>query len=174
MNSSEKNRNGPSSELEENLEILRGIYFFSGLPLETLKIFAYLCTRVKFKQGEYIFRQNEDDGRAFYIISGKAILERTDNSTAKEIRDCNTDEFLGGLALLGETRRLFSLKAVQDTICLVLNREKFSKAIEQFPDTMPRIFKAVAKNIDAWEERFLTDRADMCGECMVNLGVSLI
>ena len=174
MNSSEKNRNGPSSELEENLEILRGIYFFSGLPLETLKIFAYLCTRVKFKQGEYIFRQNEDDGRAFYIISGKAILERTDNSTAKEIRDCNTGEFLGGLALLGETRRLFSLKAVQDTICLVLNREKFSKAIEQFPDTMPRIFKAVAKNIDAWEERFLTDRADMCGECMVNLGVSLI
>lgn len=174
MNSSEKNRNGPSSELEENLEILRGIYFFSGLPLETLKIFAYLCTRVKFKQGEYIFRQNEDDGRAFYIISGKAILERTDNSTAKEIRDCNTGEFLGGLALLGETRRLFSLKAVQDTICLVLNREKFSKAIEQFPDTMPRIFKAVAKNIDAWEERFLADRADMCGECMVNLGVSLI
>ena len=174
MNSSEKNRNSPSSELEENLEILRGIYFFSGLPLETLKIFAYLCTRVKFKQGEYIFRQNEDDGRAFYIISGKAILERTDNSNAKEIRDCNTGEFLGGLALLGETRRLFSLKAVQDTICLVLNREKFSKAIEQFPDTMPRIFKAVAKNIDAWEERFLADRADMCGECMVNLGVSLI
>ena len=174
MNSSEKNRNDPSSELEENLEILRGIYFFSGLPLETLKVFAYLCTRVKFKQGEYIFRQNEDDGRAFYIISGKAILERTDNSTAKEIRDCNAGEFLGGLALLGETRRLFSLKAVQDTICLVLSREKFSKAIEQFPDTMPRIFKAVAKNIDAWEERFLADRADLCGECMVNLGVSLI
>jgi hypothetical protein len=39
---------------------------------------------------------------------------------------------------------------------------------------MPRIFKAVAKNIDSWEERFLADRADMCGECMVNLGVSLI
>jgi hypothetical protein len=39
---------------------------------------------------------------------------------------------------------------------------------------MPRIFKAVAKNIDAWEERFLADRADSCGECIVNLGVSLI
>lgn len=174
MSSSEKNRNGPSSELEENLAILRDTYFFSGLPLETLKVFAYLCTRVKFKQGEYIFRQNEDDGRAFYIISGKAKLERTDNSTAKEIRDCHTGEFLGGLTLLGEVRRLFSLKAVQDTICLVLNRDKFSKAIEQFPDIMPRIFKAVAKNIDAWEERFLADRADMCGECMIDLGVSLI
>jgi hypothetical protein len=39
---------------------------------------------------------------------------------------------------------------------------------------MPRIFKAVAKRIDSWEERFLAARGDMCGECMVNLGVSLI
>ena len=137
--------------MEENLEILRETYFFSGLPLETLRVFAYLCTRVKFKQGEYIFRQNEDDGRAFYIISGKARLERADNGSAKEIRDCSNGEFLGGLTLLGEVRRLFSLKAVQDTVCLVLNRDKFSKAIEQFPDIMPRIFKALAKNIDAWE-----------------------
>ncbi|MGD9042803.1 MAG: cyclic nucleotide-binding domain-containing protein [Desulfobacterales bacterium] len=174
MSSSEKNRTGPSSELEENLEILRQTYFFSGLPLESLKVFAYLCTRVRFKEGEYIFNQNEDDGRAFYIISGKARLERANNGSAKEIRDCNTGEFLGGLTLLGETRRLFSLKAVENTVCLILEREKFSKAVQQFPDIMPRIFKAVAKNVDAWEERFLADRADMCGECMVNLGVSLI
>jgi hypothetical protein len=46
--------------------------------------------------------------------------------------------------------------------------------LQQFPDIMPRIFKAVAKRIDSWEERFLAARGDMCGECMVNLGVSLI
>jgi len=144
------------------------------MPLETLKIFAYLCTREKFKTDEYIFKQHEEDGRAFYIISGSAILERQDNDTSKKIRDCAMGEFLGGLTLLGEVRRLFSLKAAEDTICLVLEREKFTKAMEQFPNIMPLIFKAVAKNIDFWEERFLADRADMCGECMVNLGVSLI
>ena len=174
MNSSEKNNANPSSELEENLEILRQTYFFSGLPLEALKVFAYLCIRDKFKKDEYIFRQHEEDGRAFYIISGKAILEREDNDTPKKIRDCVKDEFLGGLTLLGEVRRLFSLKAAEDTTCLVLEREKFTKALEQFPNIMPKIFKAVAKNIDSWEERFLADRADMCGQCMVNLGVSLI
>jgi CRP/FNR family transcriptional regulator, cyclic AMP receptor protein len=174
MNSSGRNEANPSSELEENLEILRQTYFFSGLPLETLKVFAYLCSRENFKQEEYIFRQHENDGRAFYIISGKARLEREDNGNAKEIRDCNVGEFLGGLTLLGEIRRLFSLKAVEDTACLVLEREKFTKTIEQFPSIMPRIFKAVAKNIDSWEARFLDGRGDMCGECMVNLGVSLI
>lgn len=173
MNSSDNNETKPLSELEENLEILRQTYFFSGLPLETLKIFAYLCTREKFKPGEYIFRQHEDDGRAFYIINGKARLEREDNGSVKEIRECHSGEFFGGLTLMGEIRRLFSLKAAEDTICLVLVRDKFSKAIEQFPDIMPRIFKAVAKNIDSWEEHFLADRADLCGQCMANLGVSL-
>lgn len=174
MNSSGKNEANPTSELEQNLEILRQTYFFCVLPLETLKVFAYLCTREKFKPGEYLFRQDEDDGRAFYMISGKAILEREHNNSTKEIRECRSGEFLGGLTLLGETRRLFSLKAVEETICLILEREKFSKVSEQFPDIMPRIFKAVAKNIDSWEERFLADRADLCGECMANLGVSLI
>jgi len=174
MSSSGRNEANPSSELEENLEILRQTYFFSGLPLETLKVFAYLCTREKFKKDEYIFKQHEDDGRAFYIISGKAVLEREDNESTKEIRDCRSGEFIGGLTLMGEVRRLFSLRAVEDTVCLILERERFTKTIEQFPNIMPRIFKAVAKNIDSWEERFLADRADLCGECMINLGVSLI
>ena len=174
MSLSERNEASPSSELEENLQILRETYFFSGLPLETLKIFAYLCIREKFKKNEYIFKQHEDDGRAFYIIDGKASLEREDNGNARDIRDCKVGEFIGGLTLLGELQRLFSLRATEDTVCLIMEREKFSKALQQFPDIMPRIFKAVAKNIDSWEERFLAGRGDMCGECMVNLGVSLI
>ena len=174
MSLSEKNKARPSSEFQENLEILRQTYFFSVLPLETLKIFAYLCTREKFKQGEHIFRQDEDDGQAFYIVEGTARLERKNNEEITIVRDCETGEFLGGLTLLGESGRLFSLKSVTDTTCLVLNREKFSKTMEQFPDLMVKICKAVAQSIDNWEKRFLTDRWDQCGECMGRLGVTLI
>ena len=174
MNSLEKNNLTPSSEFQENLEILRQTYFFSSLPLETLKIFAYLCTREKFRQGEHIFRQDEDDGQAFYIIEGQARLERTDNGTTTEIRDLKTGEFLGGLTLLGETRRLFSLKSVTDTTCLVLNRNKFLKTMEQFPNLLVKICNALAQSINTWEDRFLADREDQCGECMSRLGVTLI
>ena len=170
----EKNNSTPSSEFQENLEFLRQIYFFSGLPLETLKVFAYLCTRENFKQDEYIFSQDEDDGRAFYIINGQAQLERKDNGEATRVRDYTTGEFIGGLTLLGETKRLYSLKSTTDTTCLVLSREKFSKTMEQFPSLLAKICNAVAKNIDTWEERFLSDRADQCGECLNKLGVTLI
>jgi len=174
MSLSEKNKPNPSSELQENLEILRQTYFFSGLPLETLKIFAYLCTREKFRPGEIIFRQDEDDGQAFYIIEGRARLERRNNGETSEVRDCEAGEFLGGLTLLGDTGRLFTLKSVADTTCLVLNREKFSKTMEQFPGLMAKICKAVAQHIDTWEKRFLADQGDQCGQCMRRLGVTLI
>ena len=104
MSLSETNKSTPSSEFEENLQLLRQIYFFSGLPLETLKIFAYLCTRAKFKEGEHIFRQNEDDGHAVYIVTGKARLEREDNGEAMKIRDCESGEFLGGADFTGRNR----------------------------------------------------------------------
>ena len=174
MSSLEKNNLTPSCEFQDNLEILRQTYFFSGLPLETVKIFAYLCTRETFREGEHIFSQDEDDGQAFYIIDGRATLERTDNGKTVDIRDCQTGEFIGGLTLLGETRRLFSLKSVTDTTCLVLNRGKFLKTMEQFPNLLTRICNAVAQSIDTWEDRFLADRGDQCGECLSRLGVTLI
>jgi CRP-like cAMP-binding protein len=174
MSLSEINNSTPSSEFQENLEILRQIYFFSGLPLETLKIFAYLCTREKFKQGEHIFRQNDDDGQAFYIVEGKAKLEHRDNGVTATVRDCETGEFLGGLTLLGETGRLFSLKSVTDTTCLVLSREKFAKTMEQFPGLLMKICKAVAHNIHNWEKRLLADQGSRCGNGIIRMGVTLI
>ncbi len=174
MSSLERNNSTPSSEFQENLELLRQIYFFSGLPLETLKVFAYLCTRENFKQDEYIFSQDEDDGQAFYIINGRALLERQDNGETTAVREYQTGEFIGGLTLLGETRRLFSLKSVTEITCLVLSREKFSKTLEQFPNLLAKICNALAKSIDLWEERFLANRADQCGECLSQLGVTLI
>ena len=68
MNLSGRNNSNPASELEQNLEFLRQTYFFSGIPLEALKVFAYLCTREKFKSGEYIFRQ-------FHVENGKYWLK---------------------------------------------------------------------------------------------------
>jgi CRP-like cAMP-binding protein len=174
MNSSERNETALSSEVDQNLELLRQTYFFSGLPVETIKVFAYLCTREVFKRGEYLFNQGEDDGQAFYIIDGEAVIERNENGATIRFRTLTAGEFLGGFTLMGAMQRLFSLKAESDVNCLILNREKFSKALEQFQDLIPNILKALVQVIDQWEERFLISRPDQCEACQQNLGVSLL
>lgn len=169
----EKNNISQTSEFQENLNILRQIYFFSELPMEALKVFAYLCTRENFKQDEKIFTQGEDDGRAYYIMSGKAGLSRITDNEELFIRDCGEGDFFGALLLVGKLDRLFSLTAVVDTVCLVVNREKFGKAIEQFPELMSAVLQALAENVASWEERFLRDQSD-CPTCRNSLGASLL
>jgi CRP-like cAMP-binding protein len=174
MSSLEKSNLSPSCEYQENLDVLRQTYFFSGVPLESLKVFAYLCTRENFKPGEYLFRQGEDDGDAFCIVAGRAQLERSENGEARAVRSCLAGEFIGGLTLLAETQRLYSLRAVEPTVCIVLNRERFTKTIEQFPGQMPRIVRALVGSVIKWEQRFLEDMAGDCGGCLPRLGVSVL
>ena len=175
MNSSmEKRQISDTSEFQENLEILRRMDFFSALSLQALKVFAYLFTREMFKPGDYLFHQDDNDGNAFYILSGTAEVVRKDESGEFSLGKYGEGEFLGGLALLGDMRRLFSLKALTDMRCLVLSREKFTKAIEQFPDLMPRVLETMVDRIRSWEERLFIDKDKLCDTCRKKVGVSLL
>jgi CRP-like cAMP-binding protein len=174
MSSLDESSLSPSCEYQENLNILRETYFFSGLPLESLKIFAYLCTREKFRSGEFLFREGEDGHEAFYLIAGKGQLERGVPAETHAMRSIGAGQFIGGLTLLGENRRLYSLRALEDTVCLVLSREKFTKTLQQFPGQVPRIFNAVVGAINGWEERFLEGLRGDCSKCLPQLGVSLL
>ncbi len=170
----EKDESGPSCEFKENLSILREISFFSEQPIDVLKVLAYLCRRETFKAGEYLFRQKDDDGQAFFIICGQARLEYEDDKKAMTIREIESGVFLGSLALLGKAPRLFSLKALTETTCLIITREKVSKVLEQFPDILPRMLKALVSSVNAWEERFLLDSDKGCENCIKRIGVSMV
>ena len=175
MNSSvEKTNVCLSCEFQENLDILRETYFFSALPLEILKVFAYLCTRETFKEGDYLISEGDDDGQAFFIISGKARLSYAGDEGERIVRDYEPEMFVGALSLMGKMRRLFSLQATTETVCLVLSREKFSKAMEQFPDQMPKVFNALVDRICTWEERKMKELNRTCESCQNRIGVSLI
>lgn len=177
MNLSENDNHVPVCELEQNLNLLRQTYFFSTVPVEALKVFAYLCHREQFGPDEHLFRQGENDGHAFYIIEGNAVLERRDGDQIRVIRQCRPGDFLGGLALLGKVNRLFSLKATDRTISLVLERSKFSKVWAQFPDITPKMFQSILNTVVEWEDRFISGyqaQPGQSGDCLHRLGVSVL
>jgi CRP/FNR family transcriptional regulator, cyclic AMP receptor protein len=176
MNSSqEKDKVCIICEFQENLATLREIDFFSELPLDLLKIIAYLCAQEKYQEGDFLINKGEDDGQAFYIISGRAgLMYDSENKESHMIHEYGPGKFIGGLSLIGKMRRLFSLKAIEDTLCLVLTREKFSKAIAQFPDITPRLFQAVITRILNWEEKMFLEQGLNSDNSNRIAGVSLV
>lgn len=174
MNSSEGDRQPRSSEYAENLAILREIPFFSGLPLEPLKLLAYLCERERFKPGEELFRQGDPEGKAFYILGGRAELLRHDGDRTQALTDYMQGAFIGGLSLLADTHRLFTMRALNDMTCLTLTRERLAKVLERFPDIVPKLLVAVVKGVSGWENRFFAEHAEICELCRSRMGVSLL
>jgi CRP-like cAMP-binding protein len=175
MNSSTENHEPfHSCEYKENLEILRETYLFSKLPLEALKVFAYLCTKEIYRAGDFLFHQGEEDGQALIILSGTARLVRQNSEGEHTFRDFSARDFIGAMSLLGKANRLFSLKAVTDTTCLVLEREKFSKTLQQFPAVVPDVVQALTERIHAWEEKLLVQHAGHCQDCKTIVGISLV
>ena len=169
-----KNSAGGTCEFQQNLEILRQTQFFAGLPMETLKVFAYLCTRESFAAQDCLYDKDDDDGQAFYILSGQLVLVHDTDGGEAVIRDFGPGDFIGGLALLAPMRRLFALKAGQATDCLVLSREKFAKAIGQFPELIPRVFKSMADSIRDWDQQRLFEATEKGLSLKDMVGISAI
>lgn len=174
MNSyQEKNDPVEQSEFLENLAVLREISFFSEFPLEILKVFAYLCTREYFKHGDSIFSQNDDDGRAYCIVSGEALLSIMHEGKEVVVSTPGQNTFFGALTLAGSFSRLYSLTALQDTCCVVLTRDNFQEVIDQFPESRKYVIAGLTQSIVSWEKRFLKENIH-CESCRMALGASLL
>lgn len=172
MNSSTEQKQAPS-EYQSNLEILMQIPLFTGLPIETLKLLAYLCKRESFRPGEIIFQQHELDENAYFIIEGRAKLIR-ENGGEEEISEFQESAFIGGLSMFYGMKRLFTLKAETHVTCLMLSREKFQKTLEQFPDITPKLFEGLVKTIYEWEIRIVGEHNADCAKCRSSIGVTLV
>lgn len=161
------------SEYQDNLQILMEIPFFSGLPLEALKLIAYFCTRETFNPGEAVFNRGEVDGHAYYILEGKGslIIEETELPPVKTIAP---GDFIGGLSLLGDMKRLFTLKVDEKIVCIVITRGKFLKTLKQFPDIVGKIMESVVAGVYQWELHFMREHAEACSACKAGIGVSLL
>lgn len=163
----------PPSEYQSNLEMLMQIPLFTGLPLESLKVLAYLCTRETFKAGEVIFHQHEVDPNAYFFIEGTARLV-LENGEEELVTEFGESDFIGGLTMFYEMKRLFALKAHTKVTCLMLSKEKFQKTLERFPEIAAKVFEGIAKGIYQWEYRVVTEHARSCAQCRKSMGASMV
>ncbi len=163
------------SEFASNLSIIRQIDFFSGMSMDVIKLFAFLCKRQSYKSGDTIFRQGDDDQCCYYILSGKANLVLKEDEKEHNIREYKAESYLGVMSLMTPMIKQFSLIAKEDTVCLVMTREAFSKVVDQFPKTPLRITRIIGNRLLQAEKKCITEYESIRKDEVKNLlGISLI
>ncbi|EKD35957.1 MAG: hypothetical protein ACD_75C01707G0004 [uncultured bacterium] len=166
MNSyTEENNHVPDTQIpvmQQNLELLQELSFFSYLPDKALKLLAFLAERTTLAAGDLLFDEGEDHGRAYLILSGQLALLKKSGTETVVVRHFDTGDFLGSFSLLGTMPALFTLKATAKSTVLTISRQQFAKILEQFPETGKLALKALLKELHQWERKNLAEAADSC------------
>jgi CRP-like cAMP-binding protein len=172
MNTSDS---GDKSEFVANLNVFRQIEFFSGFPIEVMKLFAFLCQRQSYKPGEVIFHQDDYDQCSYYILSGKARLVLAKQEKEYAIREYEAETYFGALSLMVPMVKQFSLIATQDTTCMVMTRKAFSKVVDQFPEIPLIIIRSIGQKVSQAERKCVLEfEAKETKELRDLLGISLL
>ena len=114
------------------------------------------------------------EGAAYILIEGKATLSVARSGLEEPLQVVGEGEFIGGLSLLVDTKRLFSLTASSPVTCLTLSGEKFRKTGEQFPEIFGKAVEVIAITIAHWEIRLLDALARQGSQCLKFAGASLL
>ena len=119
---------------------LKKIYLFRNLSDETLESIAQGMKKQKFKQNEYIIKEDTEGEEFYLIIKGRVRITVKGNF----VRDLDSGDYLGEKVLLTENNlRTASAMALDKVICYVLSKSEF-QVILQDDTTKEYLMKKIA------------------------------
>jgi CRP-like cAMP-binding protein len=128
---------GPHMEIHDALQQIPLFAEVNKTDLETLAA----STRIEsFKTGQVILREGRV-GAAFYIIlSGKVeVIKEMATAEPTVLSTLNSGDFFGEIAAMKHVSRTASVKALEDTQCLVIRRLGLDCFIERYPMMASRV-----------------------------------
>lgn len=127
--------------------ILKSRFLRSLSPLQRYE-FLQLCHRRKYKEGEYIYYQNDPGTGMYFIENGRVqlIVETTLDHPAKgELTyDLSPPESFGALSIGYELRRMSSARCLTDCILLGFFKPDFETLKKRHPEIAVKFLEMVS------------------------------
>lgn len=112
-----------------NAEALRSIPLFSGMSDGSIEIIAGIVRDATFPTGASLVREGEPGDSFLIIRNGRATVEQG----GRTLRELGAGDFLGEIALIDGGSRTASVTAVQPIDALIIDRQGFSRLMNEFP-----------------------------------------
>lgn len=154
----EKNDNVP--EMQQNMELLKEIPFFSALPVKVLKLISFVAVRGSFPAGSHLYEKGDDTDRAYLVLDGSlALTSKKGDEEEKVVQRFTAGDFFGSLSLFVHMPALFNLTTETKTSVLTIDRKQFSRVLDQFPEIQALSIKSILKEIHRWERTNISEAA---------------
>lgn len=136
-----KDRNAPEMD---KIKFLKKIPFFENLRRHQLDLISNIIHERDYNENEFLFEEGQPGAAVFIIQAGEVSVEISTEAEPLQIAVLAKNSFVGELALLDETPRSASVRALIPTRALALFRADIEKINKIDPDITSHIFKALA------------------------------
>jgi CRP-like cAMP-binding protein len=114
-------------------EQLAAVPLFSQLPRKDLSRLGRVVVERNYKKGETIVKEGEQAVAFFIISQGKVEVTNGQGAKKQKLNDLGPGGVFGEMALLDGGPRAATVKALEDSTCLVLSRWDFVAELRTNP-----------------------------------------
>ena len=135
--------------LNEEVEILKGVPIFAKIEPAKLKLIAFTGERMTFSAGQELFHQG-DQGDAMYVILGGIADVLIDNDKGGQIAvaEMKKNNFVGEMAILGDVPRTATIKAREALTTLRISKDMFYRLVAEVPQMAIEVMRELAHRLE--------------------------
>jgi uncharacterized protein YhbP (UPF0306 family) len=121
---------------------------FRDLPQQEVESVAAMLDAVQVGAGEVIVRQGAPADKFFIITDGEVEVIREDDGQARTVAHLQRGQFFGEMAILRDTPRNATVKAVKPTTLLAMDRESFRGLVAQSLGTTENFDQVIQRRLE--------------------------
>ena len=141
------------------IEVLRDHPFLQGMKPDHVAKMADLAQEVQIARDQMIFRQGDESGLFYLILSGKVALEATAPGRILRVQTVGAGEELGWSSALSEGGKNFQARVLEPVQVLTFDGARLRQAFQEDPvfgyQFLQRLLQVVARRLQATRVQLL-------------------
>lgn len=134
--------------LNEEVEILKGVPIFAKMEPAKLKLLAFTGERMNFNEGQELFHQNDPGDAMYVILAGVADVLIDSPGGQIAVAQLKKNNFVGEMAILGDVPRTATIKACEPLTTLKISKDMFYRLVTEFPQMAIEMMRELAHRLE--------------------------
>ena len=133
--------------MADNVEFLKHVRLFENLDRKSLEAIANAAVEQSYAVGQDIVRQGDTGVGAFIIKNGRVEAFQDRGGHNHKLAEMKTGDVFGEMALLDEFPRSATVRALEPTVCLGIQRWHFRGILESHPQIALALLPVLTKRL---------------------------
>ncbi len=133
---------------DASAEILAGVWLFQNASKESLEKLAAFAFNRTYKTGDVIVEEGQTGNGVYVIAEGKVeVIKGMGSASPQRVAVLDQGEVFGEMALLDELPRSASVRALEDTTCVGIDRWLFINQLMKDPQVAITMMQVLAQRL---------------------------